>query len=432
MVNRPVVQGRPTIAANSCLRGGGENGGEDEMRVLAIVDDTADVRQMVRVLLERWGATVDTEAASIAEAVERLDPSGDGVVVLDHNLDGNVSGLEGAPLLRARAPLARIVLFSAQELADEAERNPSIDAFVRKDRVLELPRVVRDLAHRSGSQRPIPELHVVRHERETPPPSSSGTEDDLLASWLVTPSPFFDELPPPVEAAEVTRHLVSPGPDRSDALLRFVAAAGDIDRAVAHLLALRRHLAGRSGAGDADLLDLLIVEVTSNVIGAARRAAMVDSLTGIGNRRALEGDLASALARSERMQQTLTIVYFDLVGLKQLNDRFGHDDGDRALRAFAHALDVSKRTGDGCYRVGGDEFVALMPDTTSGDVAPFIDRLVAAGAPAFSWGAADTDDTGYDGARLVRLADIRLLGQRYGRASVDDGVANDPVDPLLR
>ena len=400
------------------------------MRVLAIVDDTADVRQMVRVLLERWGATVDTEAASIAEAVERLDPSGDGVVVLDHNLDGNVSGLEGAPLLRARAPLARIVLFSAQELADEAERNPSIDAFVRKDRVLELPRVVRDLAHRSGTQRPIPELRVVRHDREAPP--SPGTADELLASWLVTPSPLFDELPPPVEAAEVTRHLVSPGPDRSDALLRFVAAAGDIDRAVAHLLALRRHLSGGSGVGgDADLLDLLIVEVTSNVIGAARRAAMVDSLTGIGNRRALEGDLASALARSERMQQTLTIVYFDLVGLKQLNDRFGHDNGDRALRTFARALDVSKRTGDGCYRVGGDEFVVLMPDTASGDVVPFIDRLVAAGAPAFSWGAADTDDTGYDGARLVRLADIRLLGQRYGRAGGDDRTAQDDADDRL-
>lgn len=387
--------------------------GESPLRVLAIVDDTADVRQMVRVLLERAGATVDTEAASIAEAVERLDPLGDGIVVLDHDLGGSVTGLDGALQLRERSPGARIVLFSSHELADEAEDNPSIDAFVRKDRVLELPHVIRELAGR-----PLPQLRLVE---ATPRPSPTAVADELLAKWLATPSVFFGEPPPPVEAAEVTHHLVEPGPDRSDALLRFVAATGDIDRAVGHLLALRPHLLeARSSGLDPDLLDLLIVEVTSNVIGAARRAAMIDALTGVGNRRALEADLTSALARSERMQQRLTIVYFDLVGLKRLNDQGGHEAGDRALRSFAHAVDVSKRTGDGSYRVGGDEFVALLPDTASDDVVPFIERLEAAEAPTFSWGAADTFDAGFDGPRLIRLADIRLLGQRYGRTDLDD------------
>ena len=383
------------------------------MRVLAIVDDVPDVRRMVRVLLERAGATVDAEAGSIAEAVERLDPFGDGVVVLDQELDGHVSGLDGAALLRARSPGAQIVLFSAQELAGEAERNPSIDAFVRKDRVLELPSVVRELAQRSsdapGSLAPL------RLVRRGPAGSEAG---DLLASWFETPSLLFDDVPPRVEAAEVVRHLLDPGPDRSEAMLRFVAAAGDIDRAVAHLLALRRHLvAAGPPVGDPDLLDLLIVEVTSNVIGAARRAAMVDALTDIGNRRALDVDLASSLARSERMHQTLTVAYFDLVGLKQVNDRLGHDAGDRALRSFAQALDGVKRTGDGCYRIGGDEFVALLPNTACAAALPLIERLVAGDAPAFSWGTADTDDAGYDGAHLLRLADIRLLGQRYARAT---------------
>ena len=143
---------------------------------------------------------------------------------------------------------------------------------------------------------------------------------------------------------------------------------------------------------------------------------MIDPLTGIGNRRALERDLASALARSERLGQPTTVVYFDLVGLKSINDSFGHEAGDDTLRSFAHALDVSKRTSDGSFRVGGDEFVALLPGTSGDEVGAFIDRLEAAGPPRFSWGHADTDDAGFDSARLIRLADIRLLSERYGRA----------------
>ena len=407
------------------------------MRVVAIIDDTADVRRMVRVLLERSGATVDAEAASIAEAVPRIDPSAAGVVVLDHHLEGNVSGLDGAAILRERAPGVRIVLFSAIDLADEVAANPNLDAFVRKDRVLELPGVVRQLwqaiAPEDGDDLiPVEQRHD-EHEQQHEHGRGAGLDqgeaarmavaDGLLARWLVTPSVLFGDLPPPIEASQVIRQLTDPDADRSDALLRFVAAAGDVDHAVAHLLALRRDVE-RVGLPvvDPDVLDLLIVEVTSNVIGAARRAARVDPLTGIGNRGALEGDLASALARSERMRQPLTAVYFDLVGLKRINDVTGHDAGDRALKAFARALDVSKRTGDGSYRVGGDEFVALLPDTSSGEVGPFIERLSTAGAPDFSWGAADTNDTGYDGARLVRLADIRLLSQRYGRTDVENGV----------
>ena len=392
------------------------------MRVLAIIDDTPDIRRMVRVLLERSGVTVEAEAASIAEAVEQLDPTREGVVVLDHSLEGNVSGLDGAVVVRERAPLAKIVLFSALDLAREADANPNIDVFLRKDRVLELPRVVTALAESAARARAQDPCTSAQPATVGPPVAA----DELLARWLVTPSLLFSDLPPPVEAAEVVRHLAQPGPDRSDAVLRFVAAAGDIDRAVAHLLALRPHLADAElPGGDADVLDLLIVEATSNVIGAARRAAMVDSLTGIGNRRALERDLPSALARSERMRQTLTILYFDLVGLKRLNDRSGHAEGDRALKSFARALEVSKRTGDGIYRVGGDEFVTVLPDAASDDVVPFIERLAAADAPPFSWGAADTGVAGYDAARLVRLADIRLLSQRYGRAEGDVGAMDD-------
>ena len=381
------------------------------MNVAAIVDDTVDVRRMVRVLLERAGATIGLEASTIDEAVGRLDPGATGVVILDHHLEGDVSGYDGSALIRAHAPGVKIVLFTSMDMADEAAANPDVAAFLRKDRVLELPRIVQRLIDEIELHESAPKHDSIAAMKPT------SVEDLVLAEWLMTPSVLFGELPPPLDAADTVHQLLVPDADRSDTLLRFVAAAGDVDRAIAHLLALR-HVIERDSVATSlinrSVLDVLIVEVTSNVIVAARRAAMVDPLTGAANRRALEGDLASALARCERMKQVLTVVYFDLVGLKLINDREGHHEGDRALKSFADALDISKRTGDGCYRVCGDEFLAVLPDATTDDAAAFVDRVAAAEPPKFSYGAADTLDAGYDGSRLVRLADIRLLSERYG------------------
>jgi diguanylate cyclase (GGDEF)-like protein len=375
------------------------------MRVLAIVDDTPDVRRMVRVLLERAGATVGAEVATVTDAVGVLDASSVGVVILDHHLDGGILGFDGAAMLKERAPLAKVVLFSAMDLAADAARNPAIDAFVRKDLVLDLPRVVRSLDPIEAKE---PRVMVDRLE--------ISPEDLLLARWVSTPSLLFGTLPPPIEAGDVIGQLVCPTSNRSEVLLAFVTAAGDIDGAVAHLLVLRRLIETQRNPRievDLDLLDILIVEVTSNVISAARRAAMVDPLTMLGNRRALELEMGSALARAERARQPLTLLYFDLIGLKAINDQHGHDEGDAVLTTFARALEVVKRTGDSGYRIGGDEFVAVLPNTAGDDAEQFLKRLTAFGAPSFSVGIATTEADGFDFARLVQLADVRMLQDRY-------------------
>ena len=361
------------------------------MRVAALVDDNVDIRGIARVLLERAGATIGFEASSIGEVLRRLDRRDDGVVVLDHQLDGSVEGLDGAAAIRSHAPGVRIVLFTSLDLADLVDDSPDIDAFLRKDRILDLPGVVRRLAEE--------------------PREVLTAEDILLAEWLATPSLLFGDLPPPLDAAEVVHQLFEPSPGRTDAFLRFVAASGDVDQAVAHLLALRQLIerdATVSGLVDRTILDVLIVEVTSNVLSAARRASTVDPLTGLANRRALDSALASSLARCERMQQVLTVVAFDL-----------DEAGDRALEAFARALERSSRAGDGCYRVGSDEFVAVLPNASTDDAVAFVDRLAACEPAAFSWGSADTRDCGYEGPRLLRLSAVRLRTRRYGRHAPD-------------
>jgi diguanylate cyclase (GGDEF)-like protein len=382
------------------------------LRVLLVIDDTPDVRRMVRVLLERAGAVVAGEASSIPEALGLLRGSDEGVIVVDHHLDGEISGFDGAAMLKERAPKAVVVLFSAFDLEKEAEANPAIDAFLRKDQIVQLPRVVRQV-DRSPAREPSGERSTISY------PSISA-RDLLLARWLSSPSLLFGKLPPPLESAVVLDELIEPTPARSDSLLRFVGASGDVDVAVAHLLVLRRVIETQQDPTvdiDLGVLDLLIVEVTSNVISAARRAAMVDPLTGMGNRRALEAELRSSLARCERMRRPLTLLYFDLVGLKRINDRLGHDAGDRALISFARAVELEKRTGDGCYRIGGDEFVLVLPDTTATDAETFVDRLKRSESAAFSVGMADTDHDGYDASRLVRIADVRMLQTRYQRGN---------------
>src|SRR5947199_7041733 len=103
-------------AMASTTQGQDEAQDKGRRRRVAIVDDQPDVRAIVRLLLERSGVDIDFEAATADEALARLDPAADGVVVLDHNLDGSMTGLQVAPLLKARAPGVSIVLFSALDL----------------------------------------------------------------------------------------------------------------------------------------------------------------------------------------------------------------------------------------------------------------------------------------------------------------------------
>jgi CheY-like chemotaxis protein len=111
-------------------------------RRAAIVDDQPDVRSILRLLLERAGVEIGFEAASAEDALQRIGSMDDGLVILDHHLDGPLTGLEAAPLLKARAPGISIVLFSALDLASEAAAEPAVAAFVRKDRILDLPRII--------------------------------------------------------------------------------------------------------------------------------------------------------------------------------------------------------------------------------------------------------------------------------------------------
>ncbi|HZD88187.1 MAG TPA: GGDEF domain-containing protein [Gaiellaceae bacterium] len=103
--------------------------------------------------------------------------------------------------------------------------------------------------------------------------------------------------------------------------------------------------------------------------------ARVDPLTGIANRRGLEEILAAEIARARRFEHPLGVILLDLDHFKQTNDSFGHAAGDLVLRALGRLLTSSARHGDTVARLGGEEFVVVLPETGVGGARRLAERL---------------------------------------------------------
>lgn len=95
----------------------------------------------------------------------------------------------------------------------------------------------------------------------------------------------------------------------------------------------------------------------------AQRLARLDPLTGLGNRRAFDETLSAEIERARRAGGALSVVILDVDDFKQINDGFGHLNGDRCLRDVATKLSEAARANDTCFRWGGDEFALLLPDS---------------------------------------------------------------------
>ncbi|MBX3530418.1 MAG: diguanylate cyclase [Rhizobiaceae bacterium] len=110
---------------------------------------------------------------------------------------------------------------------------------------------------------------------------------------------------------------------------------------------------------------------------ATRRAALTDKLTGLPNRAFVEETLA-LLCNRLPSGETFALLSLDLDGFKQVNDRHGHGAGDLLLKAVAGRLAGTMRAQDTVGRVGGDEFVALLPHASEFETATIAKRLIAA------------------------------------------------------
>ena len=101
----------------------------------------------------------------------------------------------------------------------------------------------------------------------------------------------------------------------------------------------------------------------ADLYGRARHEALVDGLTGLGNHRAFQDELARQLEVAKRHGAPLSLLLVDVDDLKSVNDTMGHAGGDRLLEAVGQVASNVLRRSDRAFRVGGDEFAILLPDS---------------------------------------------------------------------
>jgi len=160
-----------------------------------------------------------------------------------------------------------------------------------------------------------------------------------------------------------------------------------------------------------------------------RTMAAVDELTRVYNRRYFFDQLDRELAAARRYSVPVSVLILDLDGLKDLNDTFGHETGDEALRTLAQRLVRYSRASDIVARLGGDEFAVILSRTDSPGAAQIArrmqdsveDEVLAAGKGsafriAVSFGFASFPEDADDAGELLRQADGRMYAAKAARS----------------
>ena len=167
----------------------------------------------------------------------------------------------------------------------------------------------------------------------------------------------------------------------------------------------------------------------------AENSAITDYLTGLPNARSLFLQLDRELARCKRDNSSLTVMVSDMDGFKQINDRFGHLEGNRVLRLFAQALKDSCREYDYVARMGGDEFVVIAPGLASDGAGKKAEqmRVLARHAGSevcgeeilsLSVGRAVYPADGNDAEQLLAEADRRMYLEKQKQIAYKDRRSN--------
>jgi diguanylate cyclase (GGDEF)-like protein len=163
-------------------------------------------------------------------------------------------------------------------------------------------------------------------------------------------------------------------------------------------------------------------------LDVCEEAAFTDHLTGLANRRRFERQLEREVARVERFGHPFTLLMLDIDSFKNLNDTFGHDAGDDAIRRLSKVLCEGTRGIDLAARIGGEEFAVLLVETRKDGGFEVAERLRIAikslelphaGHITASFGVAECPSDAQTAAEILKAADVALYeAKRNGRDQV--------------
>src|SRR6267378_901710 len=156
--------------------------------------------------------------------------------------------------------------------------------------------------------------------------------------------------------------------------------------------------------------------------------AVTDPLTGLYNRRLFSETFEKELNRGRRYGSPLGLVVLDLHRFKEVNDKHGHPRGDEVLRAAAATLKKALRTSDSAFRIGGDEFALLLPQTDAEQAlalsrrvetvfAEMLQPLQLTVGVSMDHGVATFPQDGEQAEQLIRIADERLYHLKHANHS---------------
>jgi len=169
--------------------------------------------------------------------------------------------------------------------------------------------------------------------------------------------------------------------------------------------------------------------------------AVTDALTGLYNRRLFNEAFEKELNRARRYGLPLALVILDLHRFKEVNDRHGHPRGDEVLRSAATTLKSALRTSDSAFRIGGDEFALLLPQTDAAQALALSRRVEAVFAEmlrplqlsvsvSMDHGVATFPQDGEQADQLIRVADERLYRLKHANhGKVTDTPTRTALNP---